>query len=214
MPDLKDKRLLPLDGGGEISNICNLQFFLYLFFTIFLFRFAPKSEGTKDPLVRHGQSPRLREVQLKVSAKRWKSPDVELPNFGWNFKILISFNYFDNLTAKLSTYVFISGTPIQRCLGLSWWKLMGLIRCLWHVINNWRKKVFPKILITTMPRTLVLGTQGVHWWFKTRQQAAGPSLVILKKSKQTCIHNNFSSMDAGQCRNTEIILIILTWRLF
>ena len=64
MPDLKDKRLLPLDGGGEISNIC------HLFFTIFLFRFAPKSEGTKDPLVRNGQSPRLREVQLKVSAKR------------------------------------------------------------------------------------------------------------------------------------------------
>ena len=89
---------------------------------------------------------------------------------------------------------FDSGTDIRRCLVLSWWKLMGSIRCLWHFINNCKNvsKEGPLIphhfhnnfgpnYIITMPRTHVVGTQGAHWWFKTREQANGPSLVTFKK---------------------------------
>ena len=70
VPDLTDRQQLLLDGGGASTSTASTftfidiwQCFLPFFLSLHSFRFASFKESKE-------QSPRLREVELKVSAKR------------------------------------------------------------------------------------------------------------------------------------------------
>ena len=71
-----------------------------------------------------------------------------------------------------------------------------------HATSLSLESIFPRplswsicLLIVTKPRTHVPGTLGVHWWFKTRPQVAGRSLVEKKKL-------NLSFCQACSCSST------------
>ena len=137
--------LLPLSLLLTFGNVfCHFSFFLHSF------RFASFKESKE-------QSPRLREVELKVSAKRWKQEtDIDCP-IGIYKTALRKFN-----SKKAPNIVKTQVQPSQDVwdwVGENEWDPSGA-----SDISSTTKSFFssPKILFTTMPRTLVLGTQGVH----------------------------------------------------
>ena len=88
VPDLKDKRLLPLDGGGEISNICNFQFFSLFVFHHFSVQVCPQVRGDKGSVGKawaeskaQGSSTESFSQEVKITRHRIAQFWLEFQNY-------------------------------------------------------------------------------------------------------------------------------------